>query len=92
MSGALDIQWAPPLTSAGRRVEFNRHRLRYTRKGWYRLCFRMATGHYDMARRVTVPDEYGCFFRDVWAGPYPTAGQACANADYLGGRKGHFRG
>lgn len=51
-------------------------RLRFTRQGWFRFAFAFESGYYDLRTKQRIPDEYGCFRRDVWVGPFPNAGKA----------------
>lgn len=51
-------------------------RLRYSSKGWFRFWLTMATGARDFRTGVTLPDEYGCYWRDLWVGPFDTPEEA----------------
>jgi hypothetical protein len=48
-------------------------RLKFNRRGWFAHAFTMATGKRDFYTGAIMPDRYGCFWQEIWIGPYRSA-------------------
>jgi hypothetical protein len=50
--------------------------LKHCEKGWFVFAFRWPSYSISYQSKAMIPDRDGCFWRDIWVGPFPTKHEA----------------